>query len=118
MSKSASAPWSALCRRGTATDDPFARSICVIPTRRSRGLVGRGEKRSAYPVKLAKKLSAMAASKQSPAGPVEVTTIISRHRLAKASEVYLTHISCSNVTNCYINVILQILNYRKRFGSV
>ena len=38
--------------------------------------------------RVAKKLSAIALSKQSPADPVEVTTPISRHRLPKASEVY------------------------------
>ena len=37
---------------------------------------------------VAKKLSAMALSKQSPADPVDGTTPISRHRLPKASEVY------------------------------
>ena len=37
---------------------------------------------------VAKKLSAMALSKQSPADPVEGITPISRHRLPKASEVY------------------------------
>ena len=42
---------------------------------------------------VAKKLSAIALSKQSPAVPVEVTTAISRHRLPKASEVYCEPLS-------------------------
>ena len=42
---------------------------------------------------VAKKLSAMALSKQSPADPVDVTTLISRHRLPNASEVYWVPLS-------------------------
>ena len=49
---------------------------------------------------VAKKLSAMALSKQSPADPVEGTTPISRHRLPKASEVY-----CEPLTLSYLSSI-------------
>jgi len=42
---------------------------------------------------VAKKLSAIALSQQSPAGPVDVTTAASRHRLPNASEVYRAPLS-------------------------